>query len=165
MLKNIFKIIFIIILLLFILLIVFAVIRPEYIKYKQNKKEVVVDTSGERATSKNKVSDNEKNSSAQSKEYDSFTLDDRILLYEGDLNSDSMNKLIDILLEDIESTAFTKLDINLNGTELSYYDDKENYISNLNNFKNSIKQENNYYVEFEYNGIRSSIDKIIVRSK
>ena len=57
MFKKIFKFIWRLIIFILILLFFFAVIRPAYINYKQNKKEVIVDQSGERATSKNKLKD------------------------------------------------------------------------------------------------------------
>ena len=150
MFKKRFKFIWRLIIFILILLFFFAVIRPAYINYKQNKKEVIVDQSGERATSKNKLKENliseENNSNGDNEnswklerkeDYDAFTFDDRILLYEGTLNSDSMNSLMEILIEDIESPTYSKIDINLNGIDISY-DNKENYSSSLNNFKNSV---------------------------
>lgn len=175
MLKKIFKTIWKIILFLLILLFFFAVIKPAYINYKQNKKEVIVDTSGERATSKNKVADvvtDENNNKDNDDEdrwklerkenYDPFTFDDRILLYEGNLDSDSMNKLMDILIEDVESKTYSKVDVSLNGVDISY-DDKDTYSSNLINFKNSISKNNNYVVEFEYGVLRAVVNKVIIR--
>lgn len=174
MLKKIFKTIWKIILFLLILLFFFAVIKPAYTNYKLNKKEIIVDTSGERATSKNKVAetiaeinttDNDEDRWKLEKKdsYDPFTFDDRILLYEGNLDSDSMNKLMDVLIEDIESTTYSKIDVNLNGTDISY-DDKENYGSSLTNFKNSISSGNKYLVEFEYSALRAVVNKVIIKN-
>lgn len=176
MLKKIFKTIWKIILFLLILLFFFAVIRPAYINYKQNKKEVIVDTSGERATSKNKVKEtdtSEKSSNnnddgntwklERKDDYDPFTFDDRILLYEGNLNSDSMNKLMDVLIEDIDSKTYSKVNVELNGMELSY-DDKDTYSSNLISFKNSISQDNKYLVEFEYSALKAVVNKVVIKN-
>ena len=87
MFKKIFKFIWRLIIFILILLFFFAVIRPAYINYKQNKKEVIVDQSGERATSKNKLKENliseENNSNGDNEnswklerkeDYDPFTL-------------------------------------------------------------------------------------------
>lgn len=171
MLKKILKNIFIIILLLLLALFFFAVIKPAYTDYILNKNEIVVDTSGERATSKNKVnsiitadesdSDEDRWKLEKKDSYDPFNFDDRILLYEGNINSDSMNRLIDILIEDIDSTTYSKVDINLNGVEISY-DDKDAYSSNLINFKNSISESNNYVVEFEYSALNAVVNKVII---
>lgn len=174
MLKKIFKTIWKIILLLLILIFFFAVVLPAYRDYKLNKKEVVVDTSGERATSKNKaedvVADENDNSNDEDRwklekkeNYDPFTFDDRILLYEGNLDSDSMNKLMDVLIEDVESKTYSKVDVELNGVNISY-DDKDTYSSNLINFKNSISKNNNYVVEFEYSALRAVVNKVIIKN-
>lgn len=175
MFKKIFKFIWKIILFFLILLFFFAVIKPAYINYKQNKKEVIVDTSGQRATSKNKVS--ETSSSGKSStddgntwklerkdDYDPFTFDDRILLYEGNLDFDSMNSLMEILIEDVDSPTYSKVDVNLNGTDISYSADIEKYSSSLNDFKNSISQGNNYLVEFEYSALRAVVNKVIIKN-
>lgn len=171
MLKKIFKTIWIIIVLLLLALFFFGVVRPAYINYKLNKKEVVVDTSGERATSKNKIKNEQmaadKNGSESSwkvekkDKYDPFTFDDRILLYEGNLNSDSMKKLMNILIEDFSSKTFSKPNISLNGTDITY-ENKENYSSSLNDFKNSISQNARYTVKFEYNKLRTIVNKIVI---
>ncbi len=167
MLKKIFKTIFIIILLLLLLLFFFAVIKPAYIKYKENKPKVVVDTSGERATSKNKEKNsnksNKKEIESEKVEYNPFTFDDRILLYEGNIDSEYMTRLIDVLIEDIDSQMYSKVDINLNGTDISY-NDKENYSLVLNNFKNSITKDAKYFVEFEYSTLNAVVDKVIINS-
>ena len=155
MLKKIIKSIWKIILFFLILLFFFAVVKPAYINYKENKNEVVVDKSGERATSKNKIAVEDKTSSEDGNtwklekkdSYDPFTFDDRILLYEGNIDATAMNSLMEILIEDIESPTYSKVDVSINGTNLSY-DDKENYSSNLNNFKNSISANSKYLVEF-----------------
>lgn len=175
MFKKIFKFIWRLIIFILILLFFFAVIRPAYINYKQNKKEVIVDQSRERATSKNKLKENliseENNSNGDNEnswklerkeDYDPFTFDDRILLYEGTLNSDSMNSLMEILIEDIESPTYSKIDINLNGIDISY-DNKENYSSSLNNFKNSISNGKKYLVEYEYSALRAVVNKIVIK--
>lgn len=153
---------------------IFAVIKPAYINYKQNKKEVIVDTSGERATSKKKAekeassknkkendSDEDKWKLERKENYDPFTFDDRILLYEGNMNSDSMNKLMDILIEDVESKTYSKVDVSLGGTEISY-SDKENYNLELINYKNLISSDGKYTVKFEYNTIRTVVNKIVI---
>lgn len=182
MLKKIFKVIWTIIVLLLILIFFFAVIKPAYIDYKQNKKDVIVDTSGERATSKNKKekendtknnknNDNNKNNKNDDDEdkwklekkdnYDPFTFDDRILLYEGNINSDSMNKLMDVLIEDVESKTYSKVDVSIEGTDI-FYSDKDNYNSSLINFKNSISSDAKYTVKFEYNTIRTVVNKVVI---
>lgn len=176
MFKKIFKFIWTLILLLLLLVFYFAVIKPAYINYKQNKKEVVVDTSGERATSKNKV-ENETSSSSDSdnntdddenkwklerkEDYDPFTFDDRILLYEGTMTSDSINKLMDILIEDVDSKTYSKVDVSLDGNDISY-SNKENYNSELINYKNSISENSEYTVKFEYNTIRTVVNKVVI---
>lgn len=176
MFKKIFKFIWTLILLLLLLVLFLAVIKPAYINYKQNKKEVVVDTSGERATSKKKAekeanSKNKSNSDNDNDEdrwklerkedYDPFTFDDRILLYEGDMNSDSMKKLMDILIEDVESKTYSKVDVSLDGNDISY-SSKENYNSELINYKNSISENSKYTVKFEYNTIRTVVNKVVI---
>lgn len=178
MLKNIFNLILKIIIILFILLFFFAVVRPAYINYKLNKKEVIIDKSGELAIPKMieaEIQKNEKNKSGNSnnddnenawklekkENYDPFTFDDRILLYEGNINSDSMNKLMDILIEDIESATFSKPDITINGADITY-SDKDTYSSSLINFKTSISESDDYTVNFEYNSIRTVVNKIII---
>lgn len=174
MLKKIFKTIWKIILILLILLFFFAVIRPAYIDYKQNKKDVIVDASGERATSKNKVGENINSGESDSDDgntwklerkddYDPFTFDDRILLYEGELDSASMNSLMEILIEDVESPTYSKIDVNLNGTDISY-SEKENYSLSLTNFKNSISSGNKYLVEYEYSALRAVVNKVIIKN-
>lgn len=165
MLKKIFKTILIILLLLLFVLFFFAVIKPAYISYKQNKPQVVVDKSGERATSKNKENDdkNKKEIESEEVEYNPFTFDDRILLYEGNINSEEMTKLMNVLIEDIDSQMYSKVDINLNGIDISY-NDKENYRLSLNNFKNSIPKDGNYLVEFEYSSLNAVVDKVIIKS-
>lgn len=174
MLKKIFKFIWTIILFLLILILFFAVIKPAYLDYKKNKKEVVVDTSGERATSKNKdkkeeSSKNNKNSNEDEEKwrlekkenYDPFTFDDRILLYEGNMNSDSINKLMDVLIEDVESKTYSKVDVSLDGIDISY-SNKDDYNSSLIDYKNSISKDAEYTVKFEYNTIRTIVNKIII---
>lgn len=173
MLKKIFKIICKIIIFLLIILLFLAVIRPAYIKYKENKKVAVVDKSGELAVPKEKAlkesQKEEKNSESdeegwkleRKEEYDPFNFDDRILLYEGKINSNAMNELVDILIEDFDSKTFSKVDINLNGNDFSY-SDKDTYISNLQNLKNSIIENGNYTVNFEYNTIRTTVNKLII---
>ena len=181
MFKNVFNLILKIIIILFIILFLLAVVRPAYINYKLNKKEIVVDKSGElaipkmRAQSEFEKEKNEKNSSRNSnddssentwtlerkEEYDFFYFDDRILLYEGDLNSDSMNNLMNILIEDVESQTFSKVDVKLNGVDITYTD-KDTYSSSLVNFKNGISGDGNYTVDFEYNTIRSVVNKLII---
>ncbi len=173
MFKNILKTILTIILLLLILLLFFTVIKPAYINYKSNQKKVIVDTSGERATSRNKVSkenispstSNNNRATLEKKEnFDPIVFDDRILLYEGTLNADSTKELIDILVEDIESKTFSKVDVSLNGTDISY-ENKENYSSNLINFKNSISETNSYIVEFNYTPLNAIVNKVIIKIK
>lgn len=174
MLKKIFKTIWKIILFLLILLFFFSVVIPAYRDYKLNKKEVVVDTSGERATSRNKAiddiasgkSNNDDGNSwklERKDDYDPFTFDDRILLYEGNLDSDSMNKLMEVLIEDIDSKTYSKVDVELNGIGISY-DDKDTYSSSLINFKNSISQGNKYLVEFEYSVLRAVVNKVVIKN-
>lgn len=180
------------IIILLILLLFFAVVRPVYMEYKQNKKQVVVDTSGERATSKNKVSmiekikngitgDSDENSNykisdeemdehgikLKESEYTPFTFDDRILLYEGDANYKSINSLTNILIENIGSKTYSKPDVvfkNVNGIETSHitYDNEATYSSVLNEFKNSINQNDKYTVSFEYNITKTIANKIII---
>ncbi len=178
MFKKIIKIISTIIIILLILLAYFSIIKPAYINYKINKKEVVVDTSGERATSKNKVSEattNKQNSSentfkVEKKEYDSAIFDDRILLYEGEVDSKLMEAFIKVLIEDTEDNTYSKIDIDINGIEgvtngTISFDDKEKYISTLNQVKDSISEDKKYVVDFEYNSIRSVVNKIIITQK
>ena len=181
MFKNVFNLILKIIIILFIILFLLAVVRPAYINYKLNKKEVVVDKSGElaipkmRAEAEAEREKKEKNSSRNSnnnssentwtierkEDYDPFNFDDRILLYEGNLNSDSMNKLMDILIEDVESPTFSKVDVKLNGVDITY-SDKDTYSSSLVNFKNGISGDGTYTVNFEYNTIRTVVNKVII---
>ena len=174
MLKKIWKIF----LILFCILLFFSVIRPAYIKYKSNKKEVVVDTSGELAmteywnnksnidfietenlNNKENNSDDENKWKLERKEYDPFVVDERILLYEGNIDSGKMNQLMDVLIEDITSQTYAKLDIVLNGNTITY-SDIESYKNNLNSFKNSISSQSNYNVKFEYG--TGVVNKIII---
>lgn len=170
MLKKIFKTICIIILLLLIILLFFAVVKPIYTNYKSNKKEVIVDKSGKRATSENKVieevtdkDNNENKWKLERKEYEPIIFDDRILLYEGNINSGLMNELMNILIEDIESQTFSKVDVKLNDMDISW-NNKDMYSSSLINFKNSILENNMYIVEFEYNELKSTINKVIIKN-
>lgn len=168
MIKKIFKTILIIILIiLFILFILFffAVIKPAYIQYKQNQPQVTVDKSGERATSKNKEKDkdNKKEIESEEFEYNPFTFDDRILLYEGNIDAEAMTRLIDVLIEDIDNQMYSKVDVNINGTEISY-ENEENYTNVLKDFRNSISANGKYFVEFEYSTLNAVVDKVIIKS-
>lgn len=68
---------------------------------------------------------------------------------------------MNILIEDFNSKTYSKTDIALNGDEITY-EDKENYSSSLINFKNSISKNARYTVNFEYNKIRSVVNKIVI---
>lgn len=178
MFKKIIKTILIIIIILLAVLAYFSIIKPAYIDYKKNKKEIVVDTSGERATSQNKVpqnttknkSSNENTFKVEKKEYDSVIFDDRILLYEGEIDSKLMEAFVKILIEDTEDNTYSKIDMNINGVEgiasqTISFDDKEQYISTLNKVKDSISEDKKYIVDFEYNSLRSIVNKITITQK
>lgn len=184
MFKNLFNLIIKIAIIIFTILFILAVIIPVYLKYQANKKEIVVDKSGELAIPKMRAeaeaarNEAEKKESTivynysnstdeedwkleRKKEYDPFNFDDRILLYEGNIDSKKMNTLMDILIEDVDSSTFSKVDININGNDLTY-SDKDLYLSNLINFKNEIIEEGKYIVTFEYNTIRTVVNKVII---
>lgn len=165
MIKKTFKTILIIILIVLFILFFFAVLKPAYMQYKQNKPQVTIDTSGERATSKNKEKDDENKKEIETEEfgYNPFTFDDRILLYEGNIEAEGMRRLIDVLIEDINSQMYSKVGVNINGTEISY-ENKENYTKVLNNFRNSISENGKYFVEFEYSTLNAVVNKIIIKS-
>ena len=165
MIKKIFKTILIIIIIILFILFFFAVIKPAYIQYKQNQPQVTVDTSGERATSKDKEKDkdNKKEIESEEFEYNPFTFDDRILLYEGNVDAESMTRLIDVLIEDIDNQMYSKVDVNINGTEISY-ENEENYTNVLKDFRNSISANGKYFVEFEYSTLNAVVDKVIIKS-
>ena len=165
MIKKIFKTILTIIIILLFILFFFAVIKPAYIQYKQNQPQVTVDTSGERATSKDKEKDkdNKKEIESEEFEYNPFTFDDRILLYEGNVDAESMKRLIDVLIEDIDNQMYSKVDVNINGTEISY-ENEENYTNVLKDFRNSISANGKYFVEFEYSTLNAVVDKVIIKS-
>lgn len=165
MIKKIFKTILTIIIILLFILFFFAVIKPAYIQYKQNQPQVTVDTSGERATSKykEKDKDNKKEIESEEFEYNPFTFDDRILLYEGNVDAESMTRLIDVLIEDIDNQMYSKVDVNINGTEISY-ENEENYTNVLKDFRNSISANGKYFVEFEYSTLNAVVDKVIIKS-
>lgn len=185
MFKKLFNLIMKIAIVSFIILFILAVARPLYLDYQANKKEIVVDKSGElampkiraekesakKAVEEEKEANSTKNNSDSSdeeawrlerkEEYDPFNFDDRILLYEGNINSDSMKKLMDILIEDVDSQTFSKVDISLNGSVITY-NDKDSYVSSLLNFKNEISNDVKYNVSFEYNTIRTVVNKVII---
>ena len=165
MIKKIFKTILTIIIILLFILFFFAVIKPAYIQYKQNQPQVTVDTSGERATSKDKEKDkdNKKEIESEEFEYNPFTFDDRILLYEGNVDAESMTRLIDVLIEDIDNQMYSKVDVNINGTEISY-ENEENYTNVLKDFRKSISANGKYFVEFEYSTLNAVVDKVIIKS-
>ena len=165
MIKKIFKTILIIIIIILFILFFFAVIKPAYIQYKQNQPQVTVDTSGERATSKDKEKDkdNKKEIESEEFEYNPFTFDDRILLYEGNIDAEAMTRLIDVLIEDIDNQMYSKVDVNINGTEISY-ENEENYTNVLKGFRNSISANGKYFVEFEYSTLNAVVDKVIIKS-
>ncbi len=165
MIKKIFKTILTIIIILLFILFFFAVIKPAYIQYKQNQPQVTVDTSGERATSKDKEKDkdNKKEIESEEFEYNPFTFDDRILLYEGNVDAESMTRLIDVLIEDIDNQMYSKVDVNINGIEISY-ENEENYTNVLKDFRNSISANGKYFVEFEYSTLNAVVDKVIIKS-
>ena len=165
MIKKIFKTILTIIIILLFILFFFAVIKPAYIQYKQNQPQVTVDTSGERATSKDKEKDkdNKKEIESEEFEYNPFTFDDRILLYEGNIDAEAMTRLIDVLIEDIDNQMYSKVDVNINGTEISY-ENEENYTNVLKGFRNSISANGKYFVEFEYSTLNAVVDKVIINS-
>lgn len=164
MFKKIIKL-FLWILVLFLALLIFiGIIRPAYVKYKEDKPKVIVDTSGERATSKTKEKkSSDKNIESTDLGDAQITFDDRILLYEGNVDAENMIRLMNILIEDIDSKIYSKVDINLNEIDISYKD-KENYRVVLNNFKNSIKKDSKYFVEFKYNKLKTVVNKIIIKS-
>lgn len=166
--KKILKIIFLIIIILLLIIIFWGIIRPAYIDYKLNKKTVEVDKSGELAVSKNKKPNDSDSYKLEKKEYEPFICDDRILVYEGKISSSFMNELIDILIEDIDSELYSKPDIHFeNVNNLSSYDilyeDKNNYILVLNQFKNNILYDSSYEVSFEYNKTKTIVNKIIIK--
>lgn len=167
MIKKIFKTILTIIIILLFILFFFAVIKPAYIQYKQNQPQVTVDKSGERATSKDKEKDkdkdNKKEIESEEFEYNPFTFDDRILLYEGNIDAEAMTRLIDVLIEDIDNQMYSKVDVNINGTEISY-ENEENYTNVLKDFRNSISANGKYFVEFEYSTLNAVVDKVIIKS-
>ena len=167
MIKKIFKTILTIIIILLFILFFFAVIKPAYIQYKQNQPQVTVDKSGERATSKEKEKDkdkdNKKEIESEEFEYNPFTFDDRILLYEGNIDAEAMTRLIDVLIEDIDNQMYSKVDVNINGTEISY-ENEENYTNVLKGFRNSISANGKYFVEFEYSTLNAVVDKVIIKS-
>ena len=165
MIKKIFKTFLTIIIILLFILFFFAVIKKAYIQYKQNQPQVTVDTSGERATSKDKEKDkdNKKEIESEEFEYNPFTFDDRILLYEGNIDAEAMTRLIDVLIEDIDNQMYSKVDVNINGTEISY-ENEENYTNVLKDFRNSISANGKYFVEFEYSTLNAVVDKVIIKS-
>lgn len=167
MIKKIFKTILTIIIILLFILFFFAVIKPAYIQYKQNQPQVTVDKSGERATSKDKEKDkdkdNKKEIESEEFEYNPFTFDDRILLYEGNIDAEAMTRLINVLIEDIDNQMYSKVDVNINGTEISY-ENEENYTNVLKDFRNSISANGKYFVEFEYSTLNAVVDKVIIKS-
>lgn len=167
MIKKIFKTILTIIIILLFILFFFAVIKPAYIQYKQNQPQVTVDKSGERATSKDKEKDKDKDNKKEIEskefEYNPFTFDDRILLYEGNIDAEAMTRLIDVLIEDIDNQMYSKVDVNINGTEISY-ENEENYTNVLKDFRNSISANGKYFVEFEYSTLNAVVDKVIIKS-
>lgn len=182
MLKKVLKFICLLILILALIIVFFAVIKPAYINYKQNKKNVIVDTSGERATSKNKVQEDATSSngnkdsngktesvSGEKKEFEPVVFDDRILLYVGEMNSDSTKMLANILIEDIDSETFSKNDIHFENIRVSSsdisYSDKGNYRLVLDEFKNSISSNDTYLVELNHNKIKTSVNKIVITKK
>lgn len=175
-LKKILKFICTLILILALILIFFAVIKPAYINYKPNKKTVVVDTSGKRATSKNKTQEdslsseenkNSKSTNSKKTEYEPVVFDDRILLYVGEMNYDSIKMLADILIEDANSETFSKIDIHFENIKVSSsdisYSDTENYKHVLNEFKDSLSPKDTYLVELNHNKIKTVVNKIIIK--
>lgn len=217
MIKKILKFLYILIIIFLIIFTYLKVITPLYDRYKANKKPVVVDTSGIRATSRNKVTDttiydeaeissnegnsstaqkgglfatisngvkktytsiknnitsnndnkNDNNEDLENKEYTTITFDDRILLHEGNINSSSMNLLMDALIDDYSNKSFTKTDVqfnNINGLTATSitFDNPDTYITVLNEVKKSISPDSTYTVSFEYNKFKTIVNKVII---
>ena len=74
-----------------------------------------------------------------------------------------MTRLIDVLIEDIDNQMYSKVDVNINGTEISY-ENEENYTNVLKDFRNSISANGKYFVEFEYSTLNAVVDKVIIKS-
>lgn len=209
MLKSVFRSAIWLAILILTIVVYFGIVKPAYNDYKKNKKEVVVDTSGERATSKNKdeqqslldittniISEDNgirENSSKDKKKVEetnnvmplegvtfrkldesevegasAFTLDDRILLYEGNQNSKFIKYLIDILIEDMDNKLYSKVDVRIENIDdsvngdIKFENDKDRYSQVLHKLKEVISNDSNYNVKFEYNTIKTIVNKVII---
>ena len=100
--------------------------------------------------------------------YNKFVLDNTILLYEGYQINQGTNELLDILIRNADDTLYSKPDVVLKNFGLAQNTvtaaDLENYKSVLKQAKNALGKSGSE-VSFEYNAVKTMVNKIIITKK
>lgn len=123
----------------------------------------------------NRVSNNDngpqdKDTSSLVGEYNAFIVDDRILLYEGEVKGNFVKSLLGVLIEDIDIDTYSKVDVgfkNVNGLSASEisYSNLDLYKNVLNQAINNIDLNGEYVVSYEYTNTKTNIEKVIIEMK
>lgn len=99
-----------------------------------------------------------------SSEYDSFIFDDSLFMFEGEQEGKIVKQVLDRMLETAIDDFYSNPSLtiknlgNLDGTIV----DDNNYISNINNVKDNIKETSKYKVSFGYNKLRTHANEVII---
>lgn len=100
--------------------------------------------------------------------YNKFVLDNTILLYEGSQINEATHELLDILIKDADDTLYSKPTVVLNNFGLSQNTvtaaDLENYKAVLKQAKSALGSSGSN-VSFEYNALKTMVNKVIITKK
>ena len=95
-------------------------------------------------------------------------MDNTILLYEGSQINEATHELLDILIKDADDTLYSKPTVVLNNFGLSQNTvtaaDLENYKAVLKQAKSALGSSGSN-VSFEYNALKTMVNKVIITKK
>ena len=102
-----------------------------------------------------------------SSEYNSFVFDDRLLMFDGEQDGNTVIRVLETMLSDAEDDYYSNPKItvrNIGGIE-GTFENNSDYISNLNTIKNSINQNGKYKISFGYNKTKTTANEVIIEGK
>jgi len=109
-----------------------------------------------------------KETDVSNKDYNAYNFDDAILLYEGEQTKSGVEVVLDKLITNAEGDFFSRPSVEIKNFKSEnreiVYTNKEEYISDLKNIKNSLSEEN-YEISFGYNFLHTAVNKIIITKK
>ena len=101
-----------------------------------------------------------------SSEYDSFIFDDTLLMFAGEQSGKTVQIVLDRMIETASDDFYSNPSltvINFGGNRTVL--DDANYISNLQNIRNSVGSDGTYNISFGYNKIKSIANEVIIEKK